>query len=507
MTIRPADLAQTKAARAFEKARERLAQERGRPGADPAWVAKLDWQTTATGFRLKPTVENIKRILVNDRDWAHVIAFDSFRSQIVATSTPPWDALNAPGEVPERYPAPWSDVDMARLRGWLHSSSYEIQVSTQAIGEAVVVVAERTRIHPVRDYLRSIAWDGTRRLESWLARYVGATDTAYTRAVGRCFLIAAVARAIQPGCKVDTIVCLEGAQGRGKSRLIRALFGVDDAWVSDTPLDLSSKDRFTALRGRWAVEWAELDGLSRAESERIKAFVSSSVDTYRPPYGKSDVSIPRSCVFIGTTNSDTYLQDATGNRRWWPVRVGTIDLQAIERDRAQLWAEAVVAYDQGERWHLDAAHEQLAATEQADRVAVDPWHWVIDEHACRRDSVTTSEILSLLDIPVGRRTRHDEQRVGACLRLLGFTRKRGPNKPGQPRSYYYQRTRPSDPTDLSATEVESPPKAQDSRDGPNGPNGPNQSLTPYIESPTPRPIYRGPVSPDGSVRSIEEIRL
>jgi putative DNA primase/helicase len=191
----------------------------------------------------------------------------------------------------------------------------------------------------------------------------------------RWLLVSAVARVMAPGCKVDTMVILEGRQGARKSSALRAMFG---EWFSDTPIEVGSKDSYLSLRGRWCLEWAELDSLSRSEAARVKAYTSSATDVYRPPYGHRTVEIPRQCVFVGSTNEDEYLRDPTGARRFLPVRVGDIALELIERDRDQLWAEAVTAYRSGERWWPATELERsLCGDEQEQRYASDAWEALI----------------------------------------------------------------------------------------------------------------------------------
>ena len=148
-------------------------------------------------------------------------------------------------------------------------------------------------------------------------------------------------------------------------------------WFSDELADLGTKDAAQDLRGKWIVELGELSALNRGAVERVKAFMSRRVDHYRPSYGTRSQDFPRQCVFIGSTNADAYLGDETGGRRFWPVKVGAIDLDALKRDRDQLWAEAVAAYRADEKWWLDKETEKAAAVEQGDRRIVDPWEWRI----------------------------------------------------------------------------------------------------------------------------------
>ena len=245
------------------------------------------------------------------------------------------------------------------------------------------------------------------RLDAWLTTYCHVEDTAYSRAVGRITLIAAVARAFQPGCKMDTVTILEGLQGWNKSTVWRVL--ASDAWFTDALPDLHTKDAAQALRGKWFVEFAELDNFKRAEIETIKRFISATQDHYRPAYGRRVVTFPRSNVFVGTTNKWAYFLDETGNRRYLPVRVqAPCDLEALHRDRDQLWAEATHAYTNGTRWYIDDPDLLRQATvEQAERIEEDPWGEPVRQHLDTRKAktatykgetveyVTTGELLDL----------------------------------------------------------------------------------------------------------------
>jgi len=254
-------------------------------------------------------------------------------------------------------------------------------------------------------------------------------------------MIGAVARAMDPGCKNDQMLVLEGDQGTGKSTGVRYLFG--DRFFTDELPDFHSKDSFLQLQGSWCVEVAELAALSKAEVKDVKKFLSRLVDKYRPPFGRLTIQVPRRTVLIGTVNPEEgqgYLKDPTGGRRFWPVETSRIDLQGILRDRDQLWAEAVHAYRAGERWHLEDVEAIAEALEQQElRRETDPWEPIIAEWLRGRSSCTVSEVLTdALKIPAEKQVFQMSRRVGACLKPLkwkGITERPGPGQ--KPTKVFY----------------------------------------------------------------------
>jgi len=264
------------------------------------------------------------------------------------------------------------DDVVRRIRQYLVEIT-DMNWSKEDVLEAVLTLARENPVHPVRDYLAGLKWDGVPRLDTLLVKYAGATDNAYVRAIGAKALIAAVRRVRQPGCKFDNVIVLEGSQGCGKSSFVKSL-SPNIEWFSDSPIgNTESKDAPLSLQGRWIIELGEMSVLSKSGVEALKAFVSSSIDHVRRPYGRLHEELRRQCIFIGTTNQASYLKDQTGNRRFWPVKVGTIDLDALLADRDQLWAEAAAREVQGESLLLPQELWDVAAVEQEERVADDPW--------------------------------------------------------------------------------------------------------------------------------------
>lgn len=283
------------------------------------------------------------------------------------------------------------DDVVRRIRQYLVEVT-DMNWSKEDVLEAVLTLARENPVHPVRDYLAGLAWDGVPRIDSLLVKYSGAMDNAYVRAIGAKALIAAVRRVRQPGCKFDNVIVLEGAQGCGKSSFVKSL-SPNVEWFSDSPIgNTESKDAPLSLQGRWIIELGEMSVLSKSGVEALKAFVSSSIDHVRRPYGRLHEELRRQCIFIGTTNQAAYLKDQTGNRRFWPVKVGMIDLEALAADRDQLWAEAASREAAGELLFLPQELWDVAAIEQEERVAEDPWADILRDYLDRKEMWNGSEV-------------------------------------------------------------------------------------------------------------------
>lgn len=361
-------------------------------------------------------MSNVEMIMGNDERWKGVISYCAFSSKIVKLRTPPYG-----GDTGD-----WADIDDTRVMKWL-AQQYNLRVKPSSVIEAVSVVAHDHAFHPVREYLHGLEWDRTPRLDSWLTDIMGVAPSEYVTKVGKRWMISAVARVMKPGCKSDSVLILEGAQGAGKSTAMRILGG---DWFMDTPFSLGDKDGFQAIRGKWIVELGELDSFNKAESTKAKQFFSASTDTYRESYGRRTNDVPRQCVFVGTTNQGEYLKDATGNRRYWPVACTKVELEKLREIRDQLWAEAVFCYLAGELWWVNPEDAALFSEEQDERFVVDEWEgpilgWL--EESQIGETTTGCDVLAqALKLDFGHWGKPEQMRVGAIMHRLGWRRVRLP---------------------------------------------------------------------------------
>lgn len=374
-----------------------------------SWVSKV-WANERGVWKI--CTFNAELLLENHPFAAGRLRYNSFTraSEIKDDATQMWRSM--------------IDVDLTRLR-----SAFDgyVSISRDMMFDAVTSVAYRNSTHPVRDYLTTIKWDGTPRLDTLFSSYFKSDGSALHCEAGARWAIGAVARIMSPGCKLDTLPVLEGKQGIFKSSGVAALVP-DRKWFADTQFDLSSKDAYQSLDGVWIYEIGEMESFSRADITRLKGFLSSAEDHYRLPYGKTIQTVPRQTVFIGTTNETDYVADRTGERRKWPIPVTAVDLDAIHRDRDSLWAEAVVRFAAGESWYLEGESAREMSAKAMERHVGDPWVEMFDtairaallRRAGCPEYLTLPEIYEahfLTDTP--RLTPADSKRIARALRALG----------------------------------------------------------------------------------------
>ncbi len=402
------------------------------PGSDRA--ASSDWMRdiilTEAG-EPKALLENAAVALEQAPEWKGCIALDEFSERIMLRRPPPWHEEH--DEFTER---PWTDNDDYMATRWLQRAG--VHVPTPITHEAVLSCGFRNAYHPVREYLDGLKWDGKERLDFWLSDHLGVEESNYTRAVGSRWMISAVARIRVPGIKVDHMLILEGPQEKGKSTALRALF---DPWFSDGMSELGSKDAAIELAGVWLIEFAELDAMRRVERNRLKAFITRAADRYRPPWGRHAIDHPRQMVFAGSVNDETYLDDPTGARRFWPVRIGEIDVTALWEARDQLWAEAAHRFDAGERFYLHELNlKALAQDQQAQRQIEDAWHSRIrrfldgtEDGTFPQGNATVDRVLQGIGVPVDRWDRIAQGRITSY-----FTMHKWERRLYEGEAYYYR---------------------------------------------------------------------
>lgn len=315
------------------------------------------------------TADNILLILENDRYLKNRILLDEFAGRGQAVGPYPWDT-----NLGERL---WSDNDDSGVR-WYLEKVYQI-TGKEKIMDAVSICGRRHAFDPVKQYLESLTWDGTLRLDSLFIDYLGAEDNLYTRAVTRKAFCAAVARVMAPGVKFDNMTILTGAQGIGKSTLLRKM---GKSWFSDSLKTFEGKEACEMVQGVWILEVGELEAMARSEIGRIKQFLSQQEDIFRAAYGRRTQWNPRRCIFFGTSNNSEYLRDRTGNRRFWPVDVGTHPqsknvFKDLDGELEQLWAEAVLRWRMGEPLYLSGQAEALAKESQEEHRERSPREGII----------------------------------------------------------------------------------------------------------------------------------
>lgn len=304
--------------------------------------------------------------------------------------------------------------------------AYGFSPGMDALSQAIITVASERRYHPVREYLEGLAWDGVERIDKVCADILRSEPTPINCTLLRAWFISAVARVMEPGCKVDTSLVLVGNQGARKSTFYRVLAG---EWFSDTAVDIESKDAMMQINGAWVYELGEIEHVTgRAHAGRIKAFVSSQRDTFRAPFMRAVAAYPRHNVIVGSTNEDQFLNDPTGSRRFWCIRVGgPVDIDALERGRDQLWAEAVALYQRKEAWWLTTdAEAALRDASEGFRV-VDPWEaavsrWIDERSPIEAQRPVTSQrvMVDVLGLRLSDIDQRAANRVAAVMKRLGW---------------------------------------------------------------------------------------
>lgn len=379
------------------------------------WTQWPDQPMLSKGGEVSNTAYNASLILTYHEACKGVLAFDEFRQKKVKRRQPPWGGKQGD----------FGNADLPRIRIWMQKN-FGLNIGTENLDHAITCICDENAFDSLIDEFCSFQWDGVDRVNTLFSKYFGAEDNPYTRQIARCFLISLAARVFRPGCKVDTMVILEGAQGVRKSSGLRALVGPH--LFSDTPIDFNNKDSMLQIIGVLLQEIAELDAFYKSEQTAVKAFITKQEDRFRPAYGREVINMLRRTVFSGTTNESNYLVDSTGSRRFQPIECMRVDIDAIVRDREKLLAEAASLYHQGELWyyHEDSEIATLARNQQSSRSIEDAWFepisaWLSNRTTQLRDGVTTNQILQeCLSVEVNRSGRGDPKRVAGILKQLGW---------------------------------------------------------------------------------------
>lgn len=370
-------------------------------------------QVTANG--LNPAI-----IFAHDPDIAPALAWNRFsdRPEVLPGRALPW---GGPGPREVHLDAEWYPA-----AEWLRAvPRVGAPFARGSVLDAIESSARQRTYDPLERYLRGLRWDGVPRISTWLQVWLGAPDMEIAREMGRRWLISGAARGLRPGCQVDSVLVLQGRQGLGKSSAFRAL---GKGWYSDRLGDPSQKDSMAEIQGVWILEIAELESMRHVDLARLKGFLTRTEDVYRAAYARANIARPRRCVFGATTNQRQFLADPTGARRWWCVSVDRpLDQAAFGEVVDQLWAEAVVALDAGQDWHLTGHLADAAAREADERREDSPWEDAIERWS-PTEPFTTGEAFTALG--VAKTDTRAGYQIRDALTLLGYRQIRPRSAPG-----------------------------------------------------------------------------
>lgn len=347
---------------------------------DTEWLKTLDYDNKG---KLRQTIDNAVIILSNDPRIKGKLIYNEFSNRATVVGKLPWS---------EDVNRDWNDDDDAGIRHFLEQQ-YGLTGASK-ISDAVTIVYQANKIHPVREYLDSLKWDGVKRVETLLTDYLGAEDSIYTRAVIRTHLTAAVARVMHPGCKYDNMLTLTGPQGIGKSTFIRYMA---KDWFNDSLDTVKGKEAYEQLQGSWHIEMGELTATKKADIEAVKQFLSKTEDIYRVAYGRRTSRFKRQCVFWGTSNDSHFLRDKTGERRNWPVDCWVVlpikdVFKDLPKEVDQIWAEAVELYKAGTKLYLEGKELDEAIKQQKAHAEDNPKAGLIEEYLNREYPINWDEM-------------------------------------------------------------------------------------------------------------------
>ncbi len=380
------------------------------PGLEDGGEATLnDVLTKSKGGQPRKTAGNLAKILRLDAAWGTGLAMNEMSRSIIYNGTEVTD--------------PFVDYVQEQIE-----DHHGVCWGREEVSAKLLAQASQRLVHPVREWLQGLAWDHEERIARMGLEVLGTSDPLTTHYL-RCTMIGACRRVLVPGTKLDTLPVLEGPQGLGKSTFWRTLIGPD--FFGDSPLDLDNKDGFMVMHKKWCTELAELDHTTGSKAiERVKAFLSSSEDVFRPPYGKTALTFKRSGFLVGTTNQESFLFDTTGSRRFWPIHCATIKLTKLDDWRTQLWAEAMDLVSNNVPHWLDATQDGLRARDASRFEAEDPWGQQVDDAVealtrlgkYKSDGYSLAQLLTNMGIPTGQQTNAAAQRLGKLIRKSGWVR-------------------------------------------------------------------------------------
>lgn len=392
--------------------------------------SRMVWKKEPRGMDVlgQPEANSMKNIMLYMRHhelFSEIFRYDKFAGQVVVSRCPFWQHDKENFKVRRVH-----DTDLTYIVEWLETR--RIKSSKEKVSDAIDVIARENWINPPLEYFKSLEWDGVDRLSKWLTYYLGAEEQHpdYLAAIGTKWLVSGVARIFNAGCKVDTMLVLEGEQGLMKSTALSVLATVgkgdlQESYFCDTLTfgEIKDKDSLMKLQGKLIVEFPELAKLGDRQVEEVKQWMANTVDECRRPYARLVEQFPRQFILAGTTNESAYLKDSTGNRRFWPVRCGRhIDIPALKRDREQLWAQAVHLYKSGYKWWLERGEGALkiAMEEQKHRMVTDAWEYDVKEIVREKSHVTIPDVLRSMGLKLENRDYRATARVSAILSGLGW---------------------------------------------------------------------------------------
>ncbi len=352
-------------------------------------------------------ITNCMRILNGLPAYKDRIWFDEFHRKIF-TNIP---NKNSNGSIRE-----WADIDDLNMAHFFQEVIGLLRISDDMCNKALRIFANNDTRNEPKDWMNSLEWDGTPRIDTFFIDCLGSKDSEYTRSVSKNFWISMVSRIFRPGCQVDNMVVLEGPQGSGKTTSLRIIGG---NWHIEALENITTNNFFQALHGKLIVEIGELSAFPKAEIQRIKQVVSCNKDRYRAPYDRAPADHSRMSVFVGTTNESKYLHDSTGGRRFWPIKCGYINNDLIHKNREQLFAEAVSRSKNNEPWHIMPVSSTLA--EQESRHQADEWEFIIGRHLKFKDECNLADVAKeCLGVDLARLDMSVQRRISGILKRLGW---------------------------------------------------------------------------------------